>query len=166
MADKSWESLVDNEEEWAKAGWNDPRLNSFAAAAEKQYGLPTGVLNALKYAERTPAPESGRRTESPKGAKGIMQFMDSTRQLQGGVFDHNPADPLASIDAAAKYMVRAIKQYDGNVLAAVADYNGGPRQAKAVVNGEDPPAAETQKYLQNVRNYMEAYMQHLGKKGG
>lgn len=165
MANNSWETLVDNPEEWDKAGWDDPRLNAFAAAAEKQYGLPTGVLNALKYAERTPPKASGRRTESPKGAKGIMQFMDSTRELQGGIFNHNVNDPLASIDAAAKYMVKAIKQYDGNVLAAVADYNGGPRQAKAVLKGEDPPAAETQKYLQNVRNYMEAYMQHLGQKG-
>lgn len=159
-----WKSLVDTPEEWPKLSWKDPRLTAFAAVVEERYGLPTGVINALKYAEATPAQSSGRSTVSHAKARGIMQFTDSTRKLQGGRFDHDVNDPFQSIDMAGQFMVELMKENKGNVRAAVAGYNGGPRQAKPVREGKDPPTAETQSYLKAMEDFMEAYTKARGTK--
>jgi hypothetical protein len=62
--------LVKNPKEWSKIKYDDPRLDAFATDVEKRYGLPNGMIVALKNA--------GERTNisqvSPKGAKGVMQI--------------------------------------------------------------------------------------------
>lgn len=126
-----------------KLRYNDPRLDAYAEEMTEKYGLPPGLLVALK--------NQGERTDpwrtSPAGAKGVMQLMPPNIK-QFKVAD--PFDPVDSIEGAAKYLQATSKQYGGNVVAMVADYNGGPRQAKAARRGEQPASAETQKYLQNV----------------
>lgn len=114
---------------------------------EQQHGLPKGLLNALKATER-----SGKDAVSPKGARGVFQFMPATAKAYGL---EDPTDEAASADAAARYMADAMKRYgtsDPRVLAA--EYNGGPTQAKAVLAGKAPPAAETQKYIANVASIL------------
>lgn len=146
-----WKTLAKNPQEWDKLQHTDPRLDAFAKEVEKRYGLPMGVVEAIKNAgERTPSKASGRPTESPKGAKGLMQFIDSTREK----YPHDVNDPFASIDAAGQYMRDVLKQYNGNVMAAIADYNGGPKQGKPVLEGKQPPAKETQDYLKRIKTYM------------
>lgn len=147
-----WQELANSPSEWGALKYNDPRLDEFAAAVEQRYKLPPGIIEALKNAgERTPN-TNGQWAASPKGAKGVMQFTDATRKT----FEHDTQDPFASIDAAGRYMADVLPRYNGNAMAAIADYNGGPRQGKAVADGNDPPAAETQQYLQRIRDYMDA----------
>ena len=146
-----WKALVKNKEEWPKLKYNDPRLDAFAEEVEKRYNLPKGIVLAIKNA--------GERTNpglvSPKGAQGIMQFMPATMKLQGGKFKHDPSNPFASIDAAGKYLQHTLKyQYKGDALAAVADYNGGPAQAKALREQGKPTAKETQEYIERVKSYL------------
>jgi soluble lytic murein transglycosylase-like protein len=146
-----WKQLVKNKSEWSKLQYNDPRLDAFAEEVENKYQLPRGIVLAVKNA--------GERTNpgkvSPKGAQGIMQFMPATQKLQGGMFKHDASDPFASIDAAGKYLQFTLNnQYKGNALAAVADYNGGPTAGKALLEGEDPPAKETQDYISRVKTYL------------
>ena len=134
-------------QELAKIKYNDPRLDSFASAVEERYQLPPGLIEAVKNA--------GGRTQtgqvSPKGAKGVMQFMDSTRKI----YDHDYNDPRASINAAGMYFRDLLKQYNGNVKAAISAYNGGTKAGKAVLAGQEPPAAETRNYLGRMFTYME-----------
>lgn len=134
-------------QELAKIKYNDPRLDSFASAVEERYQLPPGLIEAVKNA--------GERTQtgqvSPKGAKGVMQFMDSTRKI----YDHDYNDPRASINAAGMYFRDLLKQYNGNAKAAIAAYNGGTKAGKAVLAGQEPPAAETRNYLGRMFTYME-----------
>ena len=109
-------------------------------ALEDQYGLPPGLLTAIYNAEG-----SGPTAVSPKGATGSFQFMPATAQAYGLT---DPTDPEASAVAAAKYMADAEQRYnsaDPRVL--MAEYNGGPTQAKAVLAGQQPPAKETQVYI-------------------
>ena len=146
-----WKELAKNKKEWSQVKYNDIRLDAFATEVEKRYELPKGMVLAVKNA--------GERTDpgkvSPKGAQGIMQFMPATQKLQGGMFKHDVNNPFASIDAAGKYLQFTLKnQYKGNALAAVADYNGGPSAGKAVLNGETPPAEETQQYVERVKTYL------------
>jgi soluble lytic murein transglycosylase-like protein len=149
MAD--WKELVKNKKEWKTLKYNDPRLDDFALEVENRYGLPKGMVLAIKNA--------GERTNpgqvSPKGAQGIMQFMPATQKLQNGMFKHDVNNPFASIDAAGKYLKFTLEnQYKGNALAAVADYNGGPSAGKAMLAGEMPPAKETQEYIERVKTYL------------
>jgi hypothetical protein len=124
-----------------------PELNEFAASIEQKYGLPGGLINALKNAGE----KSGSNATSPKGARGVMQFMPENLKKYGVT---DASDPMQIIDAAGRYLRDTSKQYGGNIDAMIADYNGGPRQAKRVMNGAAPAAAETQAYLGRVREYL------------
>lgn len=138
--------LVKNPKEWSTVKYDDPRLDAFATDVEKRYNLPTGMIVALKNAgERTNVTQV-----SPKGAKGVMQFMDDTRKA----YPHDVADPFDSIDAAGRYMSDLVKQYK-NPVAAIAHYNGGGAAAKAVLAGKQPPAEETRSYINRIQTYLD-----------
>lgn len=159
MAD--FRDLMRNPDEWGSLRYNDPRLDAFAEEVEDKYDLPPGVLVALKNA--------GERTNpglvSPKGARGIMQFMPATMELQDGKFRHNPDNPFESILAAGRYMQHTLKyQYRGDVAKAIADYNGGPRQARVISQGGEM-AEETSSYLRRVRDYItQDYRERLSQR--
>lgn len=139
--------------ERSKLKWDDPRLDTVAERLEKKYELPFGAIRALKYAENRGSTLDSS-AKSPRGAQGIMQFMPNTMNLQGGMFKHNVNDPVESMDAAGKLLQYTLKnQYKGNIVAAFADYNGGPEQAKYVLSNKPPKAIETQKYLQNIKEW-------------
>lgn len=149
-------------EERSKLKHNDVRLSFIASKLEKKYGLPPSLLEAIKFAENSgfdkegrPVPSNNDSTAtSPVGAQGLMQFMPATRKLQSGMFEHNVLDPVESLDAAAKYLQFTLKnQYKGNVAAAIADYNGGPNQARRVMEGKLPKAEETRNYLKKVEHF-------------
>jgi len=140
-----WRPLASSPKEWVDIKYDDPRLDSFASEVETKYNLPQGIILALKNAgERT---SNGK--VSPAGAKGVMQFIDSTREA----YQHDVNNPLASIDASARYMSDLIKQY-GNPIAAIAAYNGGGAAAKAVLAGKEPPAKETREYISRIKEYL------------
>jgi hypothetical protein len=125
-------------------GYNHPLLNAYAAQVEQANKLPPGLLNAIKnYGER-----SGSLAVSPKGARGMMQFMPDTWKKFGA---GDPTDPYASIDAAGRYFKDMLGRYGGNVDAAITEYNGGTKQAKAVQGGGQPWVAETANYLSRVK---------------
>lgn len=127
--------------------YHHPKLDKVAFETEKKYKLPTGLLVAIKNAGE----KSNSDQESPKGAKGVMQFIDSTREA----YPHDPKDPMQSIDASGKYFKDLLKMYRGNVRAVVAHYNGGRKAGLAVLDGEQPPADETRAYLVRVEKHMK-----------
>jgi soluble lytic murein transglycosylase-like protein len=131
----------------ARIPHNHPALDAFASAVEQRYGLPPGLLVAVKNAGE----RSNTGQVSPAGAKGVMQFIDATRHS----YPHNPGDPMESIDAAGRYFADLMRQYQGNAMAAIAAYNGGTAAGKAVMRGEAPPADETRGYLARIAQYME-----------
>lgn len=118
-----------------------PQFGSIAGQYEDHYGLPRGVLQSLIYQESRGNPGA----VSPVGARGVAQFMPATAQVYG--VDVN--DPWDSLRGAAQYLGDSFKKY-GSIEAALAEYNGGPRQAKLVVAGKQPAAAETAKYVPEV----------------
>lgn len=124
--------------------YNAPELNEYAAHVEQQYGLPSGLINALKNAGE----RSNGNQVSPAGARGVMQFMPENLKKYGVT---DPTDPVQMIDAAGRYLADTARQYGGNVDAMIADYNGGPRQARRVLNGELPSAPDTRDYLARVK---------------
>jgi soluble lytic murein transglycosylase-like protein len=136
--------------------YDDPRLDAHAVTAAQREGIPPEVLLAIKNAGE----KSGPTAVSPAGAKGVMQFMDDTWAAYG---KGDPRDPVASIDAGARFMKDLIKQYDGDVRAAIAHYNGGSKAGKAVHAGDLAPALETRKYLGRTDEFLA---QHQGEQAG
>lgn len=131
----------------AELPYNAPELNEYAAHIEQQYGLPAGLINALKNAGE----RSNSNQISTAGARGVMQFMPENLKKYGVT---DPTDPVQMIDAAGRYLRDTARQYGGNVDAMIADYNGGPRQAREVLAGREPAAKETRDYLARVREAM------------
>lgn len=144
--DNSWQKLAQNHDEYRKVSYDDPRLDEFTSVVEQRYQLPPGLLLAIKNAGE----RSNSWQESPAGAKGVMQFVDSTRKA----YPHDYMNPFASIDASGRYFQDLMKRYKGNVRAAITEYNGGVKQAKAVASGGEPTANETIQYLARVKNYL------------
>ena len=149
-------------EDRSKLKWDDPRLDALADKLEQKHELPPSTLKALKWAENTgltdgkisKSSNDSTTVNKSSGAKGLMQIMDATQQLQGGMFKHNHLDPVESLDAAAKYLKYTLtNQYKGNVAAAFADYNGGPTVAKQVLKGKMPSNAETAGYLNKIKEF-------------
>lgn len=137
--------------------YDDTRLDAYAVTAAQREGIPPEALLAIKNAgERS----GSSAATSPVGAKGIMQFMDATWNAYG---KGDVRDPIANIDASARYMRALIDQYGGDVRAAIAHYNGGGKAGEAVRAGKAPPAAETVKYLQRTDAFMA---QHAGESAG
>src|SRR5712691_3561117 len=100
---------------------------------------------------------------SPKGARGPMQFMPETAARYGL---HDPHDPQAAIDAAARYLRDLLQRFNGRVDLALAAYNAGEGavtsfmtgkplllrsgkivNAHGVATGGIPPYLETQQYV-------------------
>ena len=103
-------------------------------AAEAQYGLPTGLLDALIWTESRYNPFA----ISDAGAAGLGQLMPKTARELGV---SNRFDPRANLSAAARYLRQMLDKF-GMVHLAVAAYNAGPgaveRAGGIPLNGETP----------------------------
>lgn len=134
----------------ASIKYNDPQFDMTEAVLEKRYNLPKGLMSAI----RTGGEKSNSDQVSPKGAKGVYQFIPATwnKFSDPGT---SPDDPEASAVAAARYLRYALNQYSGNVNAAIAEYNGGPRAAHAVIKTGDPGNNETRMYLKRVNAMLD-----------
>jgi soluble lytic murein transglycosylase-like protein len=104
------------------------------AAAERQYALPPGLLDALIWTESRYNPLA----LSKAGAAGLGQLMPRTAQALGV---GNRYDPLTNIAGAARYLRTLLDRF-GMVHLAIAAYNAGPgavaRSGRIPTNGETP----------------------------
>ncbi len=109
--------------------------------AGKKFGVDKDLISAVI------SQESGgnQYAVSPRGAKGLMQLMDSTAQTMGvsSVFQ-----PRQNIFGGTKYLKQLLDKYNGNEALALASYNAGSA-AVDKYNGI-PPYQETRRYVGNV----------------
>lgn len=109
-------------------------------AAETQFALPPGLLDALVWTESRYNPFA----ISKAGAVGLGQLMPGTARDMGVA---NRYDPRANILGAARYLRQMIDKF-GVVHLALAAYNAGPRaveRARGI-----PENGETPAYVRNV----------------
>lgn len=82
---------------------------------------------------------------SPQGALGLMQVMPNT----AGVYTvEDLLEPEVNIEVGARYFVRLLDQFDGDVALALASYNAGPGSVRRY--GGLPPFPETRHYVDRV----------------
>lgn len=115
-------------------------------AAEAQYGLPTGLLDALIWTESRYNPLA----VSGAGAAGLGQLMPKTARELGVA---NRFDPRANLWAAARYLRQMLDKF-GVVHLAVAAYNAGPGAVERA--GGIPLNGETPSYVRNVLSFWGA----------
>jgi soluble lytic murein transglycosylase-like protein len=119
--------------------------------AAKKYLLEPALLNAVISVESSFDPDA----LSPAGAMGLMQLMPETAE-RFAVED--PYNPVANINAGARYLRILLDRFD-TIELALAAYNAGEN---AVLNygRRIPPYPETQNYVTRVLSYY-AYFQKI-----
>jgi soluble lytic murein transglycosylase-like protein len=118
------------------------------ARAARESGVDPALIRAVIHAESGFNPHARSR----KGAMGLMQLMPGTAS------DMGVSDPWAApqnIQGGVKYLAMLLEQYKGDVTLATAAYNAGPRTVDRYRGV--PPIAETQTYVQRVRQLLDRY---------
>lgn len=97
--------------------------------------------------------ESGNLLESPKGAKGEMQVLDSTNSAPGfGVRPAADDSPEERARVGRDYLQAMVRRYDGDLAKTLAAYNWGPKNVDKAIkeHGDDwltHAPRETQDYV-------------------
>lgn len=124
--------------------------------ASRLHGVDRNLISAVI------AQESGGNNlaVSAKGAKGLMQLMDSTAADLGVTA---PFSPWANVNGGTKYLRFLLDQFGGNERLALASYNAGP--AAVLKYGSVPPYAETQEYVDSVLKLRRHFEELEAKEG-
>lgn len=125
----------------ASGGGADSGKAAYMASLEKQFGLPTGLLDSVWLQESS----RGKKMLSTAGAKGHFGQMDKTAAAYG-VLD--PNDFGQSAMGAARMFRDLLSQYKGNLPMALAAYNEGSGNLAKRGMGNLP--METANYIPSV----------------
>jgi soluble lytic murein transglycosylase len=120
------------------------------------------------------------QAESTSGARGLMQLMPETAKWAAGKMkiEYSPEmlfDPEYNIRMGCWYLRQLVNKFDGNLVVALAAYNGGQGNVvnwlkKGTWNGEynnldQVPFFETRDYVrrvfQNYQRYQNLYREKL-----
>jgi len=116
-------------------------IDEIVADTARTFNIDPNLIRAVIQTESAGNP----RAVSAKGAKGLMQLMDSTAADLGVA---NPLDPAENIEGGSAYLRRLLDRYDGNRKLALAAYNAGPGAVDRY--GGIPPYPETVSYVRKV----------------
>lgn len=110
---------------------------------------------------------------SKKGAKGLMQIMDTTGEWAAtelkvsGFTKDQLFDPDVNINLGSWYVARLLRQYDGNVSTLLAAYNAGTGNVYKWRNNKEYsldgitldyiPFGETRNYIEKVNRNLKFY---------
>jgi Rod binding domain-containing protein len=123
---------------------------SYITDASRKYNVDPHLISAVIMQESGGNPNA----VSSKGAKGLMQLMDTTASTLGVT---QPFAPQANIMGGTKYLKQLLDKFDGNEALALASYNAGPAavdQYKGI-----PPYDETKRYVTGVLNLKQQLSQ-------
>jgi len=113
---------------------------------------------------------------SSAGARGLMQITPETAEtietLSGGetfTFE-DLANPDLNIRYGTFYLHHLLERFEGNEIAALSGYNGGPENAEAwggsEMEFEDIAFSETREYVRSVLEKREQYADNYAKELG
>jgi soluble lytic murein transglycosylase-like protein len=134
------------------------RFEPFILDSAKKHGVDPRLLWTIAWLETRFEPNRVSRA----GARGLMQFMPDTALRYGLA---NPHDPIAAIDAAARYVRDLSTRFGNRADLILAAYNAGEGTVEAylmgrtikagqkiinptgIVTGGIPPYRETRAYV-------------------
>jgi hypothetical protein len=113
--------------------------------AARENGLPVAFFTRLIWQES----RFNAAAVSPKGARGIAQFIPSTADLRGLI---DPFEPISSLLKSAEYL-RELAVRFGNLGLAAAAYNAGERRVSDWLAGRGSLPRETRDYVQIITGH-------------
>jgi Rod binding domain-containing protein len=122
------------------------KWNPLIEKASSLYNVDKNLISAVIMQESAGNP----RAVSPKGAKGLMQLMDTTAQAMGVSRSFSPWENIAG---GTKYLRLMLDKFGGDEKLAVASYNAGPAAVERY--GTVPPYEETKKYVNAVLDFKQ-----------
>lgn len=150
--------------------------------------LPDGVTGpgraeaALSLAITRQESEFNTLAVSSAGARGLMQLLPSTAQMEARAlglsysFSALTGDPAYNMTLGAGHLYRLVNDFGGSYILAIAAYNAGPTRVRQWLNefgdprdgGVDPvdwvemiPFSETRNYVQRVLENVQVYRYRL-----
>ena len=121
--------------------------------AARANGLPVPFFTRLIWQES----RFNASAVSPKGARGIAQFMLGTASMRGLI---DPFEPIASLVKSAEYLRELSVQF-GNLGLAAAAYNAGERRVSDWLAGRGGLPRETRDYVRIITGHpVEAWAAH------
>jgi soluble lytic murein transglycosylase-like protein len=122
----------------------DPIIHEYAV----RYAVDPALVKAVM---RT---ESGfrERSESPSGARGLMQVMPRTGRAYGA---RDLYDPEQNVRAGVRHLRYLLERHDNDPRLAVAAYNAGSSVVERY--GGVPPYRETRHYVARVMRLLHRY---------
>lgn len=153
--EKNFQVNLDDEMEYQSRSVNGTLKNDFAGislddhikAVALKYDVPEPLIRGIIKVES----DFDEKVVSKKGAKGLMQLMDATSRYMGV---KNPFNPFENIEGGVKYFSSLLRQFDGNLIKALAAYNAGPA---LVERSGIPEYKETNNYIEKVLKYYRIY---------
>ncbi len=139
----------------------------------EKYAKKYEVDKYLIYATIKAESNFDANAKSSKGAKGLMQLMDSTGQeiakkLDMKIDNDDLFDPEINIKLGTNYISRLMKKYDNCTSLALAAYNAGSGNVDSwISNGtirkdgkdvENIPYKETNNYVRKILNDYNVYI--------
>ena len=125
----------------------EDKIEQAIADSAVRYDISEDLIKAVMQAESG----GNHLAISEKGAKGLMQLVDSTAADMGV---NNIFDPAENIEGGAKYLRKMLDRFDGDLKLALAGYNAGPGNVEKY--GGVPPFSETRTYVDKVINIMNS----------
>lgn len=133
---------------YLKEGPSSGSVTDMVSHYSRAFGLEEALIKAVIKVESDFDP----RAVSSKGAQGLMQLIPSTaRELEV----RNPFNVEENIRGGSRYLRMMLDQFGGNLDLALAAYNAGPGTVRR--HGGVPPYAETRKYVDRVKLYLQKY---------
>ena len=133
------------------------RFDEIIKRASLEFNIPAEIIKAIIAVESS----GDLFAISPKGAKGLMQLIDSTAQLVGVKNIWHPAE---NIYGGVKYLRYLLDRFNGDIKLAIAGYNAGPENVEKF--GGIPPFPETIEYVGKVMRYLKFFEQTRDKNEG
>jgi Rod binding domain-containing protein len=130
------------------------RFDDIIKKASSEFNIPEELIKAIIAVESS----GDIFALSPKGAKGLMQLIDSTAQFVG---IKNIWHPAENIYGGVKYLRHLLDRFNGDIKLALAGYNAGPENVERF--GGIPPFPETIEYVGKVMRYLKLFEQKGGK---
>ena len=151
------------------------KYSEYVEKYSKEYDVDKYLIYATIKAESN----FNEKAESKKGAKGLMQLMDSTgKEIAQGLdmtIDNDDLfEPEININLGTKYISKMLKKYN-NIELALAAYNAGSGNVDSWINSkkiqadgsdvENIPFKETNNYVRKIlkdyKIYKELYEQNV-----
>lgn len=134
--------------------------DAYIKEASQTYDVPEELIKAVIYCESSFNPNA----VSKSGAVGLMQLMPATAK---GLGVENSYDPRQNIMGGTKYLSSLIKNFDGDLILAMAGYNMGGTRVKNL--GITPNSASESAYSSipsGVMSYAKKVISKMAEYGG